>query len=327
MMRNIIVSVVLLVAMIPVIGSAQTDNKNQTGSKNQVVIPVTFEKDTTRKSTDGKKVIQQGKQGLTKPVTLKKETDSLKLKARDYYKSGAKKAEAKDYPGAIRDFSKSLSYNWNPIILTKRAYAYMLNSQYDSAIVDATEANNKVMNNSEAMMILGISYYEKQNFDEAYKFLVKAGRLQKRNAMIYNYLAAIKFLQKDYKSALLYYDSVVMRDSTYEEVYSNRGMMQHYLGNYKDAINDYSLAIRRDSTDANAYNNRAAARIILKEFQPALSDLDHAIRLNPGYANAYENRGKVKLQLGDKEGACADWTKALSMGLETSKELIIKNCK
>jgi tetratricopeptide (TPR) repeat protein len=327
-MRIIVQASIVILAIVPFFGIAQSDKKTEPSSKNQVVIPVRLQTDTTGKSKSGsKQVVQPGKQGLTQPTTLKKETDTLKIKARDYYKSGAKKAEAKDYAGAIKDFSKSLSYNRNPIILTKRAYAYMLNSQYDSAIVDATEANNKIKNNSEALMILGISYYEKQNLDEAYKFLIKAGRLQKTNPMIYDYLAAIKFLQKDYKSALLYYDSVVMRDSSYQDVFSNRGMMQHYLGNYQDAVNDYSQAIKMDSIDANAYNNRAAARIILKDYPPALSDLNTAIRLNPGYSNAYENRGKVKLQMGDKEGACQDWTKALSMGLESSKELIIKHCK
>jgi tetratricopeptide (TPR) repeat protein len=327
MMRFLTLSVSVIIAMAPLFGNAQSGTKNQTNNKNQVVTPVTLTPDTSKMNSGGKPANKASSPTTPQGAVLKKPVDSLKVKARDYYQSGAKKAEAKDYEGAIRDFNKSLSYNSNPVILTKRAYAYMLINQYDSAIVDAMEGYNKIRNNSEAMIILGISYYEKQNYDEAYKFLVKASRLQNKNPLIFNYLAAIKFMQKDYKSALLYYDSVVMRDSAFLEVFSNRGMMQHYLGNYKDAINDYSMAIMMDSTNASAYNNRAAARIILKEFSPALNDLNNAIRLNPEYSNAYENRGKVKLQLGDKEGACADWTKALSMGLESSKELIIKNCK
>jgi len=308
---------------VSIILSAQTNNLKPTGSKKNIVVPVTLSPDSSSKN----KGIGQPKD--PQQVVLKKSSDSIKMKAREYFMSAGKKAENKDYKGAIKDYNKSLSYNKSAITYTKLAYAYLLEQDYDSAIVASKEGMNMLPKNFEACTILGIAYYEKQNLDDAFNTFQKACELNPTNPnpMVHNYMAAIKFLKKDYKTALVYYDSIVMRDSAYQEVFSNRGMMQHYLGNYQDAISDYSMAIKIDSTNSSAYNNRAAARIILKEFQLALSDLDNAIRLNPEYANAYENRGKVKLQLGDKEGACADWTKSLSMGLETSKELIIKNCK
>jgi len=66
---------------------------------------------------------------------------------------------------------------------------------------------------------------------------------------------------------------------------------------------------------------------MLNELTSALNDLNTAIKLNPNYANAYDNRGRVKHKLGDLPGACADWTAAVSMGLNASKDLIIKYCK
>ncbi|MEI6456193.1 MAG: tetratricopeptide repeat protein [bacterium] len=323
MRRFFALFVLLCYMIIPILGLSQTNNPKPTGNKKTTVIPVTLSPDSSSKNNGNVKTKNP------QQVVLKKPGDSIKMKAREYFMSAGKKAESKDYKGAIKDYRKSLSYNKSAITYTKLAYAYLLSQEYDSAIVASKEGMKMLPKNFEACTILGVAYYEKQNFDDAFNTFQKACGLNPTNPdpMVHNYMAAIKFLKKDYKSAVIYYDSVVMKDSSYQDVFTNRGMMQHYLGNFKDAINDYSTAIKIDSTDANACNNRAAARIVLKEFPLALEDLDHAIRLNPGYANAYENRGKVKLQLGDKVGACTDWTKSLSMGLETSKELIIRNCK
>jgi hypothetical protein len=49
--------------------------------------------------------------------------------------------------------------------------------------------------------------------------------------------------------------------------------------------------------------------------------------MNKTYADAYDNRGRVKQRLGDLPGACQDWQKAYSLGLQTSRDLIIKFCK
>lgn len=323
-MKFLTLSMFLFYTVIPALGFAQTENKKST------VIPIELKLDTSeikKSSSPSKATGKEGKE--PKKVILKKQVDSTKVKARDFYQSAVKKANDKDYQGAIIDFTKSLYYNKSQVTYTKRAYAYLLTNQYDSAIADSKEALRLLYKNFEACSILGIAYYEKKEYDTAFKTFQKACELNPTNPdpSIFNYMAAIKFLQQDFKTALIYYDTVAMMDSTFQDVFSNRGMMHHYLGNYKDAVKDYSVAIKLDSTDANAYNNRAAAEMVLKDFQMAISDLNNAVRLNPEYANAYENRGKVKKQMGDLTGACDDWTIAVSKGLKTSKELIIQYCK
>lgn len=328
-MRLLTLAVFLCYTAIPFTGSAQTDNKKHTDNQKTITIPVELKHDTgsIKKGTPTAK--DPGKPGVQKPIILRSSRDTNQVKARNFYHSAAKKVKEKDYQGAIEDYLKSLLYNKSQVTYTKLAYAYMLTNQFDSAIVNSEKAIRILPKNFEAHSILGVSYYEKENYQEAFRTFQKACELNPTNPdpTIYNYMAAIKFLQQDYQNALLYYDSVAVRDSLFQDVFSNRGMMHHYLGNYKDAVKDYSEAIRLDSIDPNPYNNRAAAEMLLKDFSSALTDLDNAIRLNPDYANAYENRGKVKHQMGDIPGACADWTTAVSMGLKTSKELIIKYCK
>jgi len=330
MMRFLTLAIFLFYAATPIIGYAQTDNKTTTVDKKTITIPVELKPDTTTLKKGSSPFKDPGKPGTQpKQIILKKQVDSARVKARDYYQSAVKKANDKDYQGAIVDFTKSLSYNKSQVTFTKRAYAYLLTNQYDSAIADSKEALRLLYKNFEACTILGIAYYEKKEYDEAFKTFQNACKLNPTNPdpTVFNYMAAIKFLQQDFKMAVVYYDTVAMMDSTFQDVFSNRGMMHHYLGNYNDAVKDYSIAIKLDSTDSNAHNNRAAANMLLKDFSSALTDLNSAIRLNPDYANAYENRGKVRQQLGDMTGACADWAIAVSMGLKTSKELIIQFCK
>jgi tetratricopeptide (TPR) repeat protein len=116
-------------------------------------------------------------------------------------------------------------------------------------------------------------------------------------------------------------------DSTYPDIYSNRGMMRHYLRDYKGAVQDYDKALRQNPNNTAAMNNRAAAKMSLNDYQGALEDLNKAIKINPNYADAYDNRGRVKQKLGDLQGACGDWHTAYGLGLQTSRDLIIKFCK
>jgi tetratricopeptide (TPR) repeat protein len=103
--------------------------------------------------------------------------------------------------------------------------------------------------------------------------------------------------------------------------------MKHYTGDLKGAIADYDESLKKKPENPTAYSNRGAAKFMLQDYVGALGDLNSAIRLNPDFADAYDNRGKAKYKLGDTNGACKDWNKAYSLGLEASRELIIKFCK
>jgi tetratricopeptide (TPR) repeat protein len=104
-------------------------------------------------------------------------------------------------------------------------------------------------------------------------------------------------------------------------------MMKHYTGDLKGAIADYDEALKLKPDNATAFGNRGAAKFMLKQYEAALLDLDQAIKLKPDFADAYDNRGKAKYKLGDQAGACQDWNKAYSLGIDASRELIIKFCK
>jgi tetratricopeptide (TPR) repeat protein len=260
-------------------------------------------------------------------VQPKKITDPNEIEAQKIFNEATKMAKAGDYQGAIEGFSRSLSLYENSNTYMRRGYAYLLKDNFPMAIQDFTDALRVVASNKLAMLGRGIARYSLSDYNGAETDLKAYLDLDKTNAMAFNYMAAVCFMKQDFNCALTNYNEVARIDTTYPDLYTNRGMMRHYLRDFKGAIQDYDKAMRAKPGNASNYNNRAAANMMLNDFEAALKDLDKAIELNKTYPDAYDNRGRVKQKLGDLPGACQDWQKAWSLGLQTSRDLIIKYCK
>lgn len=258
---------------------------------------------------------------------LTKITDPKELEAQNFYKEGSKKARAGDYAGAATEFTKSLGIKEMGNTYIKRGFAYLMTDNLPMALQDFTEAIRLTPGDIQAFFGRGIVRYQLHELDGAREDLEYCVKTSNRNPMAYNYLAAVCFLQQDFQCALENYTEVIRLDPSYPDIYTNRGMMRHYVRDFKGAIQDYDEAIKRKPESASPYNNRAAAKMMQSDFQGALADLDKAISINPNYSDAYDNRGRVKHKLGDLTGACSDWQKAYSLGLQTSRDLILKYCK
>ncbi len=247
--------------------------------------------------------------------------------AQKLFNEANKMAQTGNYEGAIETFSRSLALEEYTGTYMKRGYAYLLKDNFPMAIQDFTDALRLSPANRLALLGRGIARYQLSDYSGAQTDLQAYIDLDKKNAMAFNYMAAACFMRQDYNGALTNYDEVVKIDSTYPDIYTNRGMMRHYLRDFKGAVQDYDRAIALKPANPSSYNNRAAAHMMLGDFESALTDLNKAIELNPMYADAYDNRGRVRQKLGNLDGACQDWQTAYSLGLQTSRDLIIKNCK
>lgn len=260
-------------------------------------------------------------------IPFQKGNDPNLKPSQDFFMSGSRKAKEGDHQGAIEDYTKSIALVKNATTYLKRGYSYLLIQDYQSALIDMNEALKMAPVMDKAYFARAVCRFELQDFKTAEEDLRKFMETDKSNALAYNYLAAIKFMQKNYKEALDNYDMVAKLDPAYPDVYTNRGMMRHNLGDLNGAIKDYDLAIKQNPSNSAAYNNKGAAELVLKDYKSAINDLDMAIKIKEDYADAYDNRGKVKIKMGDQKGACEDWQKSYSLGLEASRELIMKFCK
>jgi tetratricopeptide (TPR) repeat protein len=259
--------------------------------------------------------------------TVKSATTPEQKKARELFLSGSKKSAEGDQQGAIEDFTQSINLYKTAIVYMKRGFAEMALEDYISAVNDMNESIKLNPKFERAYFGRGVARFEQQDFKAAEEDIRYFIEKDKTLAMAYNYLAGCRFMQQDYKEALENYEMVAKLDPKYPDVYTNRGMMKHYTKDLKGAIEDYNKALEIDPDNTTAFNNRGAAKLNMGDSKAALVDFDKAISLKKDYADAYDNRGKAKINLGDKTGGCADFQKAYSLGLEASRELIIKYCK
>gem|GEM_PF-361113 len=242
------------------------------------------------------------------------------------FSSGAKKAKAGDYPGAIEDFSKSLQLVKNANTYLKRGYANYLLKNYREAIKDYTSAIRLVDSYEMAFYLRAMAKYDLNDYWGMIPDLDTVLELKHRNPEAFNYRAAAKYLLRDMKGALEDYSQVIVFNPDYKDVYNNRGIVKFQLDDLAGAIADYTEQIKRTPNHAAAYNNRGAARLRQKEYKAAIEDFNQAVALKDGYGEAYDNRGLARYSLHDQDGACKDWQRALSLGFTKSAEKLNKYC-
>jgi tetratricopeptide (TPR) repeat protein len=314
-------------------GVTGQDAQNQTGVSSPgkkldhpVVLDNNYKKQANSQNAKMLNTISQKPIANLGPST-KVIVDPQQKQAQELYLSGQKKAVDGDQQGAIDDFTKSLNLYKTPAAFLKRGFSEMVQEDYVNAINDMNEVLKINPNIERAYFGRGVCKFEQKDFKGAEEDMNKFIEKDKTTAMAYNYLAGCRFMQQDFKGALDNYDMVAKLDPKYPDVYTNRGMMKHYLKDLKGAVEDYDKALAIDPDNATAYNNRGAAKLNQGDSKGALVDFDKAISLRKDYADAFDNRGKAKINLGDKTGACADFQRAYSLGIEATRELIIKYCK
>ena len=319
--------IVFLFACVLFVDSYAQKTPVKNGNTEQKVVRINPVKTDTN-DPNYKKLNNSSKEKMFTPAAVSsKPLTPDQINAKNLFVAGSKKSDSSDYHGAITDYTKSLDLVKNPITYLKRADAKRLISNFDDAILDATEALKLQPRLIGAYFIRGVCHYEKGEYIDAKSDLDSLLKRDRTNATAFNFRAAVAYMNQDYKAALTNYNEVVRLDSNFTEIYNNRGMMRYYLQDFKGAIQDYNEALKQNPKNDKSYNNRGLAYMMLKDVQSALADFDKAIALNDKYADAYINRGRAKHILGDPVGACADWQSAYSFGLEASKELIIKYCK
>lgn len=129
-------------------------------------------------------------------------------------------------------------------------------------------------------------------------------------------------------------------------LYSNRGVVNQFMGNIVSAMNDYQAAVKLDPThilahfnignilfhqrlfdqaitsyskaiahcindDDSILVNRAIAYSILKQTGKAEEDFERAIEANPYSAHAYFNRGNLYRSLSQYDKAEQDYKKGM----------------
>jgi tetratricopeptide (TPR) repeat protein len=109
-----------------------------------------------------------------------------------------------------------------------------------------------------------------------------------------------------------------------------RGRVRYNLQDYQGAIEDFNYAAEnsQDSLEhAQLYYHRGMAKLSLQDYSGALTDFTTAISINPQDAASFTNRGVAKIQSGQKESGCQDLNTGFELGDNNANALKIKYCK
>ncbi|OKH50902.1 hypothetical protein NIES30_02125 [Phormidium tenue NIES-30] len=124
-------------------------------------------------------------------------------------------------------------------------------------------------------------------------------------------LAAAAVKRQQYSQALHLLDQLVERHPQRAMYYSNRGLVQLWLGQPGAALADCDRAIRLNPDLDQAYNNRAMCHAALGDLPAALDDYEQAVDLNPFNGRARINMGATLRQMGDLDRALDCFDEAL----------------
>jgi stress-induced-phosphoprotein 1 len=172
---------------------------------------------------------------------------------------------------------------------------------------------------------------------------IEVGRENKADykliAKAYARMASVKTQEKDYESAIKYYNhslsehrnpDVLKKKQEIEKllkeqeklVYINpelaeeekaKGNEYFQKADYPTALKHYTEAIKRNPTDPKLYSNRAACYAKLMEFRLALKDSEEGIKLDPNFLKCYLRKGNVLMAMKDLGQAMSAFGKALEI--------------
>ncbi|WP_414528092.1 tetratricopeptide repeat protein [Nodularia chucula] len=268
----------------------------------------------------------------------------------EFYDRGLKKAQEKDYPGAIEEFTKSVQLTpYFADAFLHRGLAYYDSGAIHQAVSDYTEAVRLNPESMQAYYCRGLARLGLKNLPGALHDVDMAIRLnyhyapahhlrgiiRRKQGFINDAIANFKqaaelyLAQKDTASCRLCMEKIKELQPSQKKtaeasisnnmpILSTKAYFTQLLekaekGNTREAIADLNWILQADSQDAHAYCCRGVVHCKMGKYQDAIADFNQALSLNLTDAVVYRNRGKARSLLGDHQGAMADFNQALKI--------------
>ncbi len=147
--------------------------------------------------------------------------------------AGNTKMDAKDYAGALLDYTSAIQLNGDSIMpFIKRAECNVLLKKYDKALLDYNKALKIKPDTIQILYLRGLAYNAASNWKMAFED----------------------------------FSAVVRKSPNYYDAYIQRGTACEGMENFRSAMYDYSEAIRIKPKDGQAYYKRGLANADSKDF-------------------------------------------------------------
>ncbi len=252
---------------------------------------------------------------------------------------------------AQKNFDKAYELDpKNPEVISELTTLSFNNHQFQKAIDFAQKCNNC----ENASRVLGMSYYNLEDYGKAERYLKealskndkdgesaytlgrtylelddeksaipqfeKAVELDPKKSQWQYELGLIYYSQNDFKSSLKNFDLAAANGyNKTNDFYENYGFAQIYSGDAENGIKTLNIVMERKPNNKELLNNIAHAFYDTKKYNEALDYFTKILNLNPKDATTLYMAGMTFQKLGQKEKGQKICDKAISMDPSLSR--------
>ncbi|ELR68257.1 Tetratricopeptide TPR_2 repeat protein [Fulvivirga imtechensis AK7] len=286
------------------------------------------------------------------------ETDKIGI----YHLKGRVRLKQLRRDDAIEEFKNALEIKQNSEVLTDLALTYLEIGLLQDALVLLHQAKFIDSVSYKPYFNLGNVHYKIQNTDSALYYYTITQKKAPNLKWPYLYSGMILTEKKQYYEALDQYSAFIDIDSTNEELYFRRAVLNSEINRWDAALEDWDhvLALNPENAEAwrnkglsffrieaydsaiTAFNkaldiapnepftyiNRGYSYYLSNEPEKALQDLNYGLKHLPKYYLGYYFRALTYMQLRKKNKACDDLSKALGLGMKEEEvdEKLMRRC-
>ncbi len=165
----------------------------------------------------------------------------------------------------------------------------------------------------------GFNLLKMGNFDEADAFFIVAYKIDSKNIDALNLLGIRSYQKQDLQQALIWLNQANLLQADSPHTLNTLGLTYIALGEYQKALEHLDLAITHDFSIPEIHNNRGHALKGLKQHSRALEAFNQAIKLRPNYSEALNNMGVILLEDGQMETAIQCFKNAIHINQNFSE--------
>jgi len=175
-----------------------------------------------------------------------------------------------------------------------------------------------------AICNLGLTYYNKGNYEEAASYFTKALKIDPRKIDTRMDLANIFFLQGKFEKAISQYSEILKTDSENVNAHYNLAHMLFTQKKIDQAVHHYNEALRIDPKCLKAHYHLGNILLSQGKIKEATIHFFEAINIKPDYVQAYNKLGIILLRQEKFDKAKVFFSKAVEIDpnfLEARKNL------
>jgi tetratricopeptide (TPR) repeat protein len=166
------------------------------------------------------------------------------------------------------------------------------------------------------LVILGLAYWDRQDFPRALETFQRAVRIAPQSAEAQNWLGVALSEKGDLPGAIAAFRKAVALDAAYGRAWSNLGSALAQSSDYGEAIAVFEKALALEPNSVGAHLNLGMALRESGDLERALVHLRRVVEADPGNAAVQYELGQTLRQSGDLEAAVAAFERAIEIDPE-----------